>query len=452
MNAARKTSELQRKLASLSEEFAAWHELSEARHPLEKHQSQIRRVTAQLGALVAELSGEINATAGQGDGVLLRESVGLERKILEVHQVWEFFRSKLALRQVEFFQPYLRAVDELAWAAYKPARQRYLELSGTDGRRVKEPPLVFLTSGASPFEISRERSFRDEVPGRFSEAVRRVLESLPIPIVGVPWYQVSHLPDALVVGHEIGHVVEHDLRLTGTLERLVASCALADDHLPAWQAWAGEVFADVYGTLTTGPAFAGTLIDFLAADGDAVAGEWSDASGVYPTSYLRVLLALHVLDRLGFHDDAATLEKDWREAYPEHALAGWEDDVPRVADALLDGPYPELGEGEEARLTSVLAFSKKQQKKALDDVERLLLKGKPSSADARIVFAAARLVFQKQPDRPDPEIRRRILEHVQAHQEVGPRGEIQDRDVRVSLAEADRGSGPELLRLLSRAE
>jgi hypothetical protein len=50
--------------------------------------------------------------------------------------------------------------------------------------------------------------------------LQRAVERLPIPPVGVPWFQLRPLPDALVLAHAIGHHVENDFDLTPTLREL----------------------------------------------------------------------------------------------------------------------------------------------------------------------------------------------------------------------------------------
>src|SRR6185312_7371364 len=85
---------------------------------------------------------------------------------------------------------------------------------------VKEPPLVFFNGGSSPFTMPRNYAFQAEaVAGESieSEQVTAILRALPIPVIGVPWFQIQHLPEMLVVAHEVGHDVESDFKLTDDL-------------------------------------------------------------------------------------------------------------------------------------------------------------------------------------------------------------------------------------------
>ena len=129
---------------------------------------------------------------------------------------------------------------------------------------------------AAPFAIPRGSSYAHQLsPGVMNSAqLAEAVRCLPIPVVAVPWFQLRHLPDALVLAHEVGHHVEDDFGLTPTLRGL-AGAALAKapgEHRQRWDGWLGEVFADVYGALCAGLAFGQALADFAATGPeDAVA-------------------------------------------------------------------------------------------------------------------------------------------------------------------------------------
>jgi hypothetical protein len=397
--AGRKKVELAQKLASLEHEFRYWHDQSEARQLLEKNHTQIRRITNRLEGYREEIGGRLEKADGAALLALCRE---LEINILTVHRLWGFFRDKLALRSVPPFQEYLFLADELAWACYEAAQRRVLA-THVPAEEVKEPPLVFFSDSSSPFTSSRNSAYElepvedEELP---PDEGRDDLKSLPVPVIGIPWFQIRHLPDALVIGHEVGHDVEDDFRLTERLSIVLDSAMekakLRDDHRDAWQGWLGEVFADVYGSLATGPAFVGTLIDFLATDPRQVAGEhlsppdWGD----YLPAHLRVLFNLEILIHQGFEKEARRLRDEWLETYPAHQMKEFEADLPIVARALLDGPYPELGN---VSLAEVLAFTPAQHDEAARLAADLLNKIKLRSDDARLLLAAARLAYEKDP-------------------------------------------------------
>jgi len=222
----RKHAELAGKIAALRGEFAYWHCVGSLGKPFETHHSQIERITSRIDGLIDARLKELQAI----DNVdLLARTRLIEEKILAGHLIWEFFRGRLSQRNDGYLRPFLRACDEFAWSFYEGLRKRYLETSmrlrKPDAALVaKEPPLVYLNGGWSPFSVSREKAFEldrpdldgaDEgSPWLASLEFAEVMRNLPVPLIGLPWYQVNHLPDVFVLGHEMGHVAEWDFELT----------------------------------------------------------------------------------------------------------------------------------------------------------------------------------------------------------------------------------------------
>ena len=216
-------------------------------------------------------------------------------------RIWEFLRAKLQQRtQPEFF-PFLSLADEYAWLCYQPVYQRGF----------KEPPLVYLNGGYSPFILTRHKEFQAEVVPReliIDRTLRQAMASLPFPVIGVPWYQISSLADLTVLGHEVGHSVEVDLELTPQLDHALSSAVG-----PPWIAWRSELFADLYGCLCGGPAFVTALAEFLSAE---------DQSAVhpdYPLPAVRFAFNLAVLEFQGH--DVASLRNTYTSTYPEDGTA-----------------------------------------------------------------------------------------------------------------------------------
>src|SRR5687768_12915866 len=98
----RKTFELRCKLQSLNRELEYWTKRSEAAGPLEKHHTQIRRLATilnELQTMTGKRLASLTAApaAPPSPGSVLSACASLELMILEVHRIWEFFRSKLIL-------------------------------------------------------------------------------------------------------------------------------------------------------------------------------------------------------------------------------------------------------------------------------------------------------------------------------------------------------------------
>lgn len=395
---ARKTIELQRKLSGLSDDWTDWRERSKADGVLEKHHSQIRRILAVLEGLRERLELDLRQLEPNAEDVLGR-CRRIERDVLAVHRVWGFFRGKFLLRDNPRYGRFLRAVNAFAVECYDAASFS-VSRKRSDWR---EPPLVFLDHRLSPTEHARDSAYSvestsDDDPIR--ERLSYVLKSLPVPLISIPWYQLDFFPDVLIVGHEVGHVVEEDFQLTATLSKLLDGgldqAQITGVRRQAWHAWMGELFADLYGALATGPAFVGALADFLTQDPATIQRARRDPPnwGSYPTPTLRIQACCRALALGPFAKEGRQIEKEWFELYGGHVLEMFDDDVQPVVAALVDREIPELS-GKSLR--DVLELSANDFALGESRGERLLQGVHETSPSARVAFAAARLAYGRDP-------------------------------------------------------
>jgi hypothetical protein len=389
----------QEKMDSLESSFQTWERLSEENQPFRKHHRQMRAIFTVLRKMLVEV-GKL------GQGERLSGIRNAEKGLLAAQRIWEYFRGKLAQRRDPLLGPYLRFADELAWACYSPLQRLIFPAEGDP--RMSEPPLVYLNGGMSPFALTRiDRFTAEEVAGEpLDRSWQAVTAALPVPVIGVPWYQADRIFDALVIAHEVGHLVERDFALEQQIADLVTTAVTgpeAGSRLRAWRAWQSEVFADVFGCLCAGPAFVRNLLETIAVDADAVRDEYQ-ADGQwekYPTLFVRGLLNMAALKHLGFKDDATLLENAWRKIYHEHGMNEFEADVEPVAHAILEGRYPAWnGTLREAIDTASIDLRAHR--------ECSLLSGgaSPQSDDFRVLFVASRLAYERdrRPFLPDARV------------------------------------------------
>lgn len=351
MNAAllrRRRVEIDAKLRSLDAELAHWKDITvDENRGLRRHHSQVRRLAAVFEGLTESVKQSVGALPANSAAVL-ENAESWENQILAAHSIWEVFRSKLVLREDELFRKVLAACDDLAWECYGPAMKQFV-------RDTKEPPLVYFTGTWSPFALSRDSNFQNEVRIGWGAAgaltddpFQDVLRRLPISLVGVPWYQTFHLPGALIIAHEAGHIVEFDFDLTAELVSALDSAGL--DHTDVWKGWASEVFADLYGCMCMGRAFVGALMDLLATSVNVIQTE-ERRRGKYPTRALRMELMLEALKQTGHLEDSKRLRLTWEGAYgPMQKMLDFKNDVERVVRSVYDGPYKGIA------LTSITSF------------------------------------------------------------------------------------------------
>lgn len=383
----RKRTELSIKLEALTTEMLEWLEVTETGAQLQKHHTQLRRIDAELSPVVGRLQDDIDVTD------VARDWRRLERHVLELHRVWDFFRDKFALRLVPWLIDYLVAADEYAWAGYQPAQQAAVQSGTVASEAVREPPLVCFTVVSSPFSIPRGASFARDVGGTAlqSQLAKTLVGRLPIPVIGVPWFQLRHLPDALIVGHEVGHHVFRDFGLGVDAEQFVVEALTQGETavVPAqarWRTWLEEAFADVYGALVGGSAYVLTLADFLMVEG---VNALTDGRGGYPPSAVRVALTLATLREADYRIE----ELDLRCA---PLLVGLSTqarlEVEVVAHALVSQALPTLG----APLSAVLEPIDWDAKA---EAKNLLLRWDPGAGDIRTLLASAALAFSEDPVR-----------------------------------------------------
>jgi hypothetical protein len=316
------------------------------------------------------------------DLVDARES---SKMVLGLFRIWEFLRVKLAQRREPRFSPFLWLADEFAWLCYQPVYDHGL----------KEPPLVYLNGGYSPFTLTRNERFQAEsVPQELirSRPLVEVMESLPFPVIGVPWYQIRNIADLPVIGHEVGHSVEIDLRLTEAISGAIRGAVVDPVRRLRWNEWASEIFADLYGAVGSGSAFVSALANFLSTE-----DRQEEAEG-YPPASIRFRYNVEVLRATGCDSDCDKLSARWNDVFPMSApFAEYVRDAPAVAIALLN----EFSGGGKKGLEWV--HLAEDQRRAHDLATRALQRGEISKNEPlRALVAAYRFAYDEIVENKDP--------------------------------------------------
>lgn len=402
----RRRAALRDKLDALALDFDEWLALSEGGQSFEKHHTQVRRLVRRLGKLREVLDTDIGNLRTTGASGMAR-GYALERDVLLLHNMWEFYRSRLAQRFVPWMKRFLDAADDYAWACLQPVIAAAVAAKHVTAASVREPPLTFLNGEWSPFASTRGTALMSEAisPSETErQAFIREVKSLPLSVLGLPWYQLSHLPDVLILAHEIGHVVEDDLELTASLTdvltRTVAARAIPGDRASAWQAWLGEAFADTFGTVAGGRGFGCALADFVTLDVKMIRAEavgfpnW----GPYPTTDLRLRLVAGALDVLGDADGVKEIGERAHALMDGAApMAAFHDDCAPIARAWLETMLPDLGGQSLLTVARVPATHWKSVEVASKDALRS--RYPLGTRDVRALVSGARLAFEKEPEK-----------------------------------------------------
>jgi hypothetical protein len=395
--------ELRRKHESITAELKIWEEQTAAGTKLAKHYRQVRALVAQMTGMINLAQQEVDALAQSPTADAFFSQ--LDRAgylILEIHRIWQYFRQKLYVRQGPPLSDVLEALDEFVWDCYNWVVAQ---------SERKEPPLVFFNGDVSPEAMYRRKRLvpepsKDDRRGRYGDELDgKLLSKIVIPIISLPWHQTNFLPEALLLAHETGHLVEDELQLGPQIDQNLRNAGIDAGRLERdWLPWRAEVFADMYGVLCVGPAFVGILTLLVARDPQSV---FAPVNG-YPSHHLRILLAICALEDLGFASDAKSLKAAWVDTYTEPAgfvQHAHIDDLQKVVKAILGQPLAGLTKPGKKPLSlkqlGSVRWTMQHQIYARDVADRLLRANEGlrlGSTNPRILLAAGLLAFQQQPE------------------------------------------------------
>ena len=430
----RKRAELIAKLDSVVQELDDWNSAVGRDETMQRHWSQVSTIVADLRPLVDVVAADVRSTD------IAAHWLQLETRVLDLHRVWGFFRDKLLLRRLGF-EPYLLMADEFAYACYEPARLAAVAAGDHTAAARREPPLVYLGLAASPFSLARGSSIAGEMgrDGLVTSAARAVVNALPVPVIGVPWFQLRHLPDAMIIAHEVGHLVLADFVGIDEVEGVVESeLADRDDvDVERWLDWAQESFADVYGTLCGGAAYAAALADFLLVN-DA---EREPRQPGYPRPSARMALAASVLEVVGCAAEGGRLVGGDADARLSEAPDTSVEQARSVGRALATARFEAFGK----KLSDVIdcRFQCQTGTQPVD-----LLQGyAPEAQDIRTLLAVTVEAFATNPEQFTKPVADLVLQRARQIHRPGRRARIETQTPTAVTARTNRTT--ELYQLLT---
>jgi hypothetical protein len=222
----------------------------------------------------------------------------------------------------------------------------------------------------------------------------------PFPLVKLPYHRLVCPWTLGAIPHEIGHNLQSDLglwrKVPAQIDKELAGAGAPATIRRVWGRWHKEIFADLIGVLLIGPAFVGSLMDVVAKSPEQTSA--FKPAGVHPTPFLRVLMNVELLRRIGFADEAEAYRRAWLTIYPP-ALARnlpttlaqrFPEDVATVISAIVFTPYRALGG---KRLADVIAFRPQDQLVATEAAGRLASEHDPGIVPERFLIPAARIAF-----------------------------------------------------------
>jgi hypothetical protein len=351
----------------------------------------LRRELLTVTESVARSSTEAQASRSTAD--LQRMLAHKDRAhgwVRSLERVWDFYFELFTQRQTQF-GPWLLACDRIALDCYQVAYRGI----GTS-RPIPAPgPYCYMRTGFAPSTTRRG------IPlGRIGRLPN------PFPLIQLPYHRLVNPWTLGAVLHEVSHNLQNDLGLARavpqSIERRLTAAGLPASVAATWKRWNRESFADLAGLLLGGPAIVSSLMDVIGRAPNVVSNYAS--TGPHPTPWLRALLSIELLRRMGFEDEARRQRRTWlalypdpRGSFPRPLLATHPEAIALVVDTVCFRPYPSLGD---RSLADSIRFEPKDGAMVDQAARRLAAGTDPGVVPPRFLIAAARVALDRRYARP----------------------------------------------------
>lgn len=364
--------------------------------PSEAHIEAVNRFIETFRTKLVDMSRWVDAAsaAARREPTTERFRVLLERKqtvgnrVLYVEGIWDFYFD-LFIQRLSTFGERLRTVDRIAANCYEDL---YVGL-GTAQPTPSLLPFSYANSGFSP------ATFRRGVP-----MMRLRRNPNPFPLIMLPQHRLDNVWALSSVLHEVSHNLQSDLGLWEEIpariyQRLTVEGRFAPEVAQVWARWHKETMADMFALVLGGPAAVESLMDVVGRSPTSTV-QFS-AESVHPTPYLRVLINLILLRRLGFERMAADLTRIWQRLYPRVS----KEDIPpffmktfqpaaeMVVDTMVFQPYRQFAN---KSLAQVVKFGPPQMEMIEIAGRRIAAGQDPGTIPLRFMISAARFALDQQ--------------------------------------------------------
>ena len=298
-----------------------------------------------------------------------------------IEKIWDFYFELFGQRQSRFGL-WLLSTDRIALDCYQVT---YLGI-GKEKSVPAPPPFCYMRTGFGPATYKRGIKLRQL--GR---------QYNPFPLIQLPYHRMVNPWTLGAVLHEVSHNTQSDLGLSRAvplaIARALLRAGLGRRVAQVWVRWNRETWADMAGLLLGGPCVVASLMDVVGRS-PAITYHF-DPRGVHPTPYLRVLISVELLRRMGFHAEAELYARAWTRLYagppagsiPREILETAPRAISLVVDALCYQPFVEIGN---KTLSDVYRFGQKEQRMIEECARRLAAGTDPGIVPERFLIGAAR--------------------------------------------------------------
>jgi hypothetical protein len=366
---------------------------SGAEAPTEAHINGVNRLFQRLNPGLLRMTGTVQRAACEASTTqtsaalarLLRVKERAHNWVRAVEKVWDFYFELFGQRQSQPYANWLLSCDRIALDSYQVC---YMGV-GTAKSVPAPPPFSYMRTGFSP------ATFRRGIP-----LTKLGKQINPFPLIQLPYHRLVNPWTLGAVLHEVSHNLQSDLGMARAVPRSIA-LRLLRHGMPArtaavWSRWNRELYADLSALLLGGPEILGSLMDIVGRSPETSLA--FNPVGVHPTPYLRGLLSMELLRRMGFTGEAARFQRLWHRMYPRpragtipgYLLDTFADAGPLVVDTVCYRPFRELGG---KKLSEVIPFGSKEQAMTEEAAQRLSSGDDPGIIPARFLIGASRLAL-----------------------------------------------------------
>ena len=362
--------------------------------PSEAHIEAVNRFIDRFRGKLVEMTRGVEAAAARREPTTERLQVLLMRKqaasnrVLYAEGIWDFYFD-LFVQRLSTFGERLRTVDRICTNCYEDL---YVGL-GTAQPIPSLLPFSYASSGFSP------ATFRRGVP------MKRLRHNPNIfPLIMLPQHRLDNVWALSSILHEVSHNLQADIGLWEVIparvyQRLTTEGKLPLDIAQVWAQWHKEIMADMFALILGGPAAVESLMDVVGRS-PASTVQFSPDS-VHPTPYLRVLINLILLRRLGFEKMADDLNRIWKRLYPRVSSAAipprfmrtFQPAAEMVVDTMVFQPYRQFAN---KSLAQVVKFGPAQMAMIETAGRRLAAGQDPGIIPPRFMISAARFALDRQ--------------------------------------------------------
>jgi len=369
--------------------------------PSEAHIETVNRFIDSLRVQLNEMARWVVAAADDArrEPTSSRLNLLLERKevtgtrVLYTEGIWDFYFD-LFVQRLSTFGERLRAVDRIAANCYEDF---YV------GMRIAQPtpsllPFSYAESGFTP------ATFRRGVP----LAKLRHNKNL-FPLIMLPQHRLDNVWALSSVLHEVSHNLQADLGLweemaRNVYRRLTTEGRIVPQVARVWARWHKEIMADMFALLLGGPAAVESLMDVVGRAQQSTIK--FNVLAVHPTPYLRVLINLVLLRRMGFKEMALALLQIWQRLYPAVSVADIPEPILRtfqqaselVVDTMVYQAYVQFGN---KSMAQILPFGSKEMSMVEEAGRRLAAGQDTSIIPPRFMIGAARFALDHHLAKPE---------------------------------------------------